>query len=218
MDRIGVHNALAADDSVVALLYAIPALVAIHAPEASLNGSDLRVAKLFALVIELCDKARAALGSNIAPVEEAVDIDLFNAALLCHIEYRKDVRQVAVNAAGGHQTHDVQSLAVCLGVLHGLDVGSILEELAVLDLLRHLRQDLEHYTTGTHIGVADLGVAHLTGGQTDIKPGCGKRGIRIRRKQLVKVRLLRLCDGVAGSRSCEAVAVKNYKNCFFRHL
>ena len=218
MDRIGVHNALAADDGVVALLYAVPALVAIHAPEAPLNGGDLRVAELPALVIELCDKARAALGSNVAPVEEAVDIDLFNAALLCHIEYRKDVRQVAVNAAGGHQTHDVQSLAVCLGVLHGLDVGSVLEELAVLDLLRHLRQDLEHYAAGAHIGVADLGVAHLPGGQTDVKSGSGERGVGIRRKQLVKVRLLRLCNGVAGSRSCETVAVKNYKNCFFRHL
>ena len=100
MDGIVISDAFAANDGVIALLYAIPALVTIHAPEASLKSGDLGVAELIALFLKLLDKARAALGRDVASVEEAMDIDLLNAALLSHIERRKDVVQVAVHAAG----------------------------------------------------------------------------------------------------------------------
>ena len=192
-----ISNTLAADDGVIALLHAVPALVTIHAPEASLKSGYLGVAKLIALLLKLLDKARAALGRDVASVEEAVDIDLLNAALLCHIERRKDVVQVAVHAAGGEKPHNMQRVAAVLGVVHGLDIHGVFEELAVLDLLTYLGQDLEHDAAGADIRVSDLGVTHLTLGQTYGKTAGLKAGAGVGAEELIQIRLACGRDGVA---------------------
>ena len=125
--------------------------------------------------------------------------------------------QVAVDAAGGQQTHNVQGLAVCLGVLHGLDIDGVFKEFAVCDLLAHLGQDLEHHTACADIGVAHLGVAHLPLGQTHVQPGGGQGGAGVLGKEPVKIGLFGLGYGVAGRGSRQTVAVQNDKNSFFAH-
>ena len=217
VDGIVISDAFAANDGVIALLYAIPALVTIHAPEASLKSGDLGVAELIALFLKLLDKARAALGRDVASVEEAMDIDLLNAALLSHIERRKDVVQVAVHAAGGEKPHDVQRVAAVLGIVHSLDIHGVLEELAVLDLLAYLGQDLEHDAARADVRVSDLGVAHLSLRQADLKAACLELGVGILAEQFIQIRLFGGGNGVARSGRSDAVAVKDYKNCFFAH-
>ena len=100
VDRIVVLIAFTADDAVIALLYAVPALVTVHTPETALDGGDFSSAELFALFVQLCHKTGAARGSDVTPVEEAVNICLLHAALLGHIQHTEDVLQVAVYAAG----------------------------------------------------------------------------------------------------------------------
>ena len=210
-------HALAADDGVVALLHAVPALVAVHAPEAALDGGDPRVAEGIALLLQLTDEARAAGGRHVASVEEAVDEDLLHAALLGHVEDAEDVDEVAVHAAVGHEAHDVQGLAVCLRVLHGLDVDLVLEELAVLDLAGHLGQDLEDDAARADVGVTDLGVAHLPGRQADVQPGGLQRRMGPAVKEPVQIRGVGDVDGVALGGSRQAEAVHDDKNCLFAH-
>ena len=154
-------------------------------------------------------------GRDVAPVEEAVDIHTLKTALLCHVEDGKDMLDMAVDAAGGQKPHDVQRLAVCLGIVHCLDIRLVLEELAVFDLLAHLGQDLEHDAPRADVRVSDLGVAHLPGGQTHVQPGGLKRGVGIFGEETVKVRGVRLVDGVALGWRSDAVAVKDDENSFF---
>ena len=125
--------------------------------------------------------------------------------------------QVAVHAAGGEKPHNMQRVAAVLGVVHGLDIHGVFEELAVFDLLTYLGQDLEHDAAGADIRMTDLGVTHLTLGQTYGKAACLKLGIGILAEQLIQIRLFGGGDGVARSCRSDAVAVKDYKNCFFAH-
>ena len=125
---------------------------------------------------------------------------------------------VAVDAAVGHEAHDVQRFAVLLCVLHGLDVDRVLEELAVLDLLGHLGQDLEHDAARAHVGVADLGVAHLPLGQTHVKPGSLERGVGVLGEEAVEIRRFGDIDGVAARGGGETVAVHDDQDCFFAHI
>ena len=206
------------DDGVVALLHAVPALVAVHAPEAALDGGDLRVAEGIALFLELLDKARAAGGGHVAPVEEAVDIDLLNAVLLGHIEHGENMGQVAVDAAVGQEAHDVQGMAAGLGIFNGLEVDGVLEELAVLDLLGHLGQDLEHDAARAHVGVADLGVAHLPLGQAHVEAGGLEAGVGIFGKEFIEIGGVGNIDGVAAGGRRQSVAVHDNQDCFFAHV
>ena len=217
VNGVGIQHAFAADDGVIAGLDAVPALVAVHAPEAALQGGDLRVAEAVALVLQLLDEARTALRGDVASVEEAVDVDLFQAARLGHVEDAEDVLDVAVHAAAGEQAHDVQGLAVCFGVFHGLDIDLVFKELSGFDLLAHLGQDLEHDAAGTDVGVADLGVAHLALRQADVKAGGLQLGVGIFGKELVQVGLLRLRDRIARGGRGDTEAVQDHENCFFVH-
>ena len=146
-----------------------------------------------------------------------MDEDLLHAALLRHIEDAEDVDKVAVHAAVGHEAHDVQGLAVCLRVLHGLDVDLVPEELAVLDLAGHLGQDLEDNAARADVGVTDLGVAHLALGQADVQPGGLQRRMGPAVKEPVQIRGVGDVDGVALGGSRQAEAVHDDKNCLFAH-
>ncbi len=209
VNRVRVHNTLTADDGVVALLHALPALVSIHTVETSLYGGDFGVAKLSALVLKLFYKARAALGGHIAPVKEAVEIHLLHSPVFGHIQYSEDVAQVAVDTAGGKKPHDVELFAVELCVLHGLDIHGVFEKPAVFYLLAHLGQDLEHHAPRADIGVPHLGIAHLTLRQAHVKPGGRQPCAGVGGKKRVEIGGLCLRNGVAGRGRSKAVAVKN---------
>ncbi len=217
VDGVGIGNTLAADDGVIALLDAVPALVTVHAPEAALDRGDARVAERFTLFLKLRDKAGAALGRDVAAVEEAVDENLFHAACLCHVEHRKDVLEVTVHTAGGEKSHHMQRFSICLGILDRLDVDRVFKELAGTDLLGDLRQDLEDDAARADVGVADLGIAHLSLGQTDVQTGGKKLGAGIVREELIEIGGFGLGDRVARGGRRDAEAVHDDKSCFFAH-
>ena len=78
---------------------------------------------------------------------------------------------VAVDAAGAHQTHQVDGLARVDGGLHVFDEDGVLEHLAVADGLGDEGQLLVDDAASAHVGMAHLRVAHLTVGQTDCHAG-----------------------------------------------
>ena len=127
VDGVGILHALAADHSVVARLNAVPAFVTIHAVEASLQRCNLARTELSAIVTQLADIARAARGRNVASVEEAVQVDTLDAAVMRHLHHGKDVPDVAVYAAVGQQTEDVQCLTIC-GVIECRAIDGVFKE------------------------------------------------------------------------------------------
>ena len=209
---VGVHCALAADNGVVACLDSVPALVAIHAVKSALDGRDLRVAEGDALVVELCYILDGTSRRNVASVEEAVDIDLFKAAPFSHVEDRKYVIYMAVYAAVGQKAEDMQRLAGGFGIVHCLDVGRVFKKAAVCYGVVYARQILKHDAACADIRVADLAVAHLPLGQTDVKPGGGQLRICIFGKYAVKVRLFGNAYGVAAALVRYAEAVHDNEN------
>ena len=78
-------------------------------------------------------------------------------------------------------------------------------------------QVLPHDAAGPHVGVSDLGIAHLSVGQADGSSG----GLQLRaghfRKQAVQVRGAGGCDGVARSCRSQAEAVHDAKHDRFVH-
>ena len=138
--------------------------------------------------------------------------------LLCHVEHGEDVGQVAVDAAVGHEAHDMQGVAAGLGVLDGLEVHGVLEELAVFDLLGHLGQDLEHDAARAHVGVADLGVAHLALGQAHVKAGGLEDGVGIFGKKFIEIGGVGNIDGVAAGGRRQSIAVHDNQDCFLAHV
>ena len=94
-----------------------------------------------------------------------------------------------------------------LAVVHGLDIGLVLKEAAVLDGPADAGQVLEHHPAGADVGVAHLGVAHLPLGQTHVQPGGGQPAAGVLGKNLVQVRLVGGGDGVAGLVLPQAKAV-----------
>ena len=72
MDRIGILIAFPAYDAIIAAFYTIPAFITIHTPETALNRSDPGISDFFAFLVQLFDKAGAAGGRHITPVQEAV--------------------------------------------------------------------------------------------------------------------------------------------------
>ena len=63
--------------------------------------------------MQLADIARAARRRDVAPVEEAVQVDALDAAVMRHLHHGKDVPDVTVHTAVGQKAKDVQRLTVC---------------------------------------------------------------------------------------------------------
>ena len=143
VDGVGILHALAADHGIVARLDAVPALVTIHAVEASLQRCDLARSELGTIVTQLADIARAARGRNVASVKEAVQIDALDAAVMRHLHHGEDVLDVAVYAAVGQKAEDVQRLTVC-GVVECRAIDGVFKKRAVGNGVGDARQILKH--------------------------------------------------------------------------
>ena len=154
-------KALALGQSVVSDLHAVIVVISVHRVIASADHRDLTYADLLLLRLELRDKIAAAPGRSISSVEEAVDIYSVKSVLLAHLKNGVQVSNVAVNAAVGQKSVNVQ-----IGILHFTvvdrfeDLG-ILKEYSVLDLLGDPCKFLINDPAGAHIHVTDLGIAHL---------------------------------------------------------
>ena len=167
-DGIRVLDALAVDHRVVGALKTVPALVAVHGVVAAHDGRDLADAELGALFLRLGDEVRAGGGGDVAPVEEAVQVHALEALDAGHLQKRPDVLHGGVYAAVGEQSVEVQRRALFQTGVHRGVVGGIFKEGAVLNGAGDARQVLEDHAAAADVGVADLAVAHLTGGQAHV--------------------------------------------------
>ena len=133
-----------------------------------------------------------------------MDIHLRQPLVLGHLQKGEQVLDVGVYAAVGQQTVQMQAGALGKAVVHGLVVGLVPEEAAVLDGAADAGQILEH-----HAAAADVG--HLTGGQTHVQSAGGQGGVRVFLEQLIQHRRFGQRDGVIVRRRRQAEAVHNDK-------
>ena len=117
--------------------------------------------------------------------------------MFCHFQHAEPVVCVAVHTAGAHQTHQMDGLAGIDGSLHVLDQNRVLEHLTVLDGLGDQGQLLVHDAASAHVGVANLGVAHLAVGQADGHTGSVDGGHGVLFHQSIEVGFLCGDHGVA---------------------
>ena len=82
--------ALAFNEQVVCHLHAVPALVAVHCVVATDDRGNLS-GRLFAVVLQLFDKALTRAGVGVAAIHEAVEINLLEFVFLGDVAKSKDV-------------------------------------------------------------------------------------------------------------------------------
>ena len=197
LGSVGSVAALTVDECSVSLLLAVPVVVAVHGVVTAGDAGDLADAQLIQLGLQVGKEALAGVGVGVAAIGDAVEVDFLCPHLLCHFQHTEPVVSVAVDAAGTHQTHQVDRLAGVDGSLHVLDEDGVLEHLTVADGLGDEGQLLVDDAAGAHIGVTHLRVAHLAVGQAHSHAGSVDGGHRIFCHQRVKERLLGCNHGVA---------------------
>ena len=204
--RCVVCSADAVDDRVVGELGPLPALVAVHRVVAARRPTRSRpVPALSSTACELRQVADAAGRRGVAAVG---DRRARRRAARCvraasSIE-RVQVLLVAVHAAVRDQADEVQRVLPPAQRSIAAASAGLLEELAVADALVDAREVLVDDPAGAHVHVADLGVAHLAGGQADRFAGGDQLRVRIPLHQRVVDRRARQRDGVvlASRRGC----------------
>ena len=148
-----------------------------------------------------------------------MDKALLHVPALCHFDKSKKMRDMAVHAAVGQKSEDVDGMPGFRRLVHSGGIGGIFEKAAVLDRLRDARQDLIYDAASADIRVTDLGVADLPGWQTHILGAGLKLRMGTGRFQAVKIRSFRLGDGIPRTRLGDAAAVHDAEyDGFFRHL
>ena len=136
-----------------------------------------------------------------------MDINALYAALFCHVDEPEKVLDVAVNAAVGQKSHKVQSRVLVNAVFHRVEQDFILEKVAVLDRLAYLYEHLINDPARADVRMADLAVAHLPVGKTDVKPRGAERAERTLGEELAQIGRFRRLDGVAFDLVTDAEAV-----------
>ena len=189
--------ALAERDRLVCLLYAVPAVVAVHCVVAAGYGRDAADLDGVDLGLQAVDILDAGLRRRVAAVHEAVEAYLAQTVAARELEQREHMVNVGVNAAVGQEAEDVQGGIEPLALVDGAHQSRVLEEIAVLNRLGDAGQLLIYDAACTDIGVTDLGVAHLAVRQTDVHTGCADIGQRIFREDPVEIRLVCGLDRIA---------------------
>ena len=178
------------------MLHAIPAVVTVHGEVTADHGGETTLAQTGEQGVEQLDGGLGGARRYVTAIQEGVEVDLLGATLGGHLDHAHDVLFVAVYATRGHQTHDVNGLALGHGSVDSLGQLDVLEEVAVLDVLGDAGQLLIDDATGTDVGVAHFGVAHLAVRQTHVQAGAGDQGAGVVTGQAVQVRGLGGSDGV----------------------
>ena len=189
--------AFAECDSVVRLLYAIPAVITIHCVVTAGYGCDAADLDSVDLGLQAVDILDTGLRRRVAAVHEAVEANLAQTIAACQLEQRKHVVNVGMHTAVRQQTENVQSGIEPLALVDRAHQSRILEEIAVLDGLGDAGQLLIYNAACTDVGVANLGVAHLAVRQTNVQTGCTDIGERVLCENLIEIRLFSSLDGVA---------------------
>ena len=175
-------------------------------------------AYLVALFGELGDESLAALGVGVAAVHEAVyEGALGHAVFAGDVNEFEEVVERRVNAAVGGEAHEVDALAVFLGIGIGANDFGILENGTVGAGAVDFHQVLVDDAASTDIEVAHLRVAHLSVGQTDIFARSQQLRVRIRGVEVVHKGSRSLEDDVTLAVCANAPTIKNHQESFLCH-
>ena len=122
--------------------------------------------------------------------------DVFQARARRQFDHRRKLGFMAVHAARRHQPQHVQLRAIGERGVDRLLQDRIFEKFAAFDVRFDARVVLVNHASRADVQVADLGVAHLRGGQADPLFGGVYGGVGIRIPEEIPVRLARLADRV----------------------
>lgn len=177
--------ALTEDDGIPADLNAVPAFVAIHGIETANNGSNLGTVGGNG-ILQLLEESCATLGIGVATIGDGMNHDVFHTGFRSNLYNADEVVNVGVHATVGNKPEQVKTRTDCLGERFRDD--GVLGQGTIIDGVGNAAEVLKNNATGTQVEVADLGVAHLTIGQTYILPGSPQHGVRASGEQFVSVR------------------------------
>ena len=166
------------NELVVRFLNAFPSLVAIHGVVASGDGGN-HAGTLGAVLLELGDKALAALRVSVTAVHEAVDEDFVQLILVGDVAESEEVLQRAVHAAVAGEAHEVYATARLLSAGESSDHLGVLHDGAVGDGAIDFHEVLIDHASGANVQVAHLTVAHLSVGQSDVLSAGHKLGVGV---------------------------------------
>src|SRR4030095_2419930 len=107
-----------------------------------------------------------------------MDVPLSRAATRGELDEGADMRLVAVDATGRQQAEYVQRCAGSLAEIDRALQHAVSREFPGFDRMIDPRQVLIHDPAGADAHMADLGVAHLAVGQTDVAPRAGDQRMR----------------------------------------
>ena len=116
--------------------------------------------------LEVAHEPEGGAGGRVAAVQQRVNPHGRHALARRQLHERDEVAVVGMNATGADEPHGVQAPGLLRPLARRDERGSRVER-AVSDGGVDARQVLEHRATGAQVEVADLGVAHLPGGQAD---------------------------------------------------
>ena len=145
-----------------------------------------------------------------------MNINVLKTVLLAHLDKSIKMCIVAVNAAVGEQTPDMEVGVVLLAVLDSAEELFVLKEDAVLDILCDESEVLVDDTAGTDVHVTYLGVTHLSVRKSYSKSGSISELIRALCHQLIHNGCVSHLDGVTLFLLRDAVAVEDHH--YYRFL
>ena len=129
---------------------------------------------------------------------------------------RGDLMLVRMHPARRDQPHDMRRAAALLELADKILQCGQARDLLLGQRLIDAGQVLQDHTTGADVGVADLGIAHLPVGQTDIMLAGLELGVRPAAHQLVPDRRFGPVDRVVGAVWPLAPAIEDAQHERFR--
>ena len=198
------REAVAVDERVVGELDAVPARVAVHGVVAAADGGDSARSRSPSMCSSISARySGRAPRRRVAAVEEGVHDEVGHALAARQVDARLEVAEVGVHAAVRDETHEVERgcPSPALWRRPACRTG-FSKKRAVVDRLADARQVLVDDAAGADVEVADLGVAHLPGGQADGRARRVERAVRVGRPEPVEDRRVGERHGVARSAGC----------------
>jgi hypothetical protein len=112
----------------------LPSFITIHSIVPPNDGNNF-AGDLLLLdeLVKVLEVSFSRLGRRIPTVPEEVDVDLLQTDFFRSFEERIKMRDMRVNSAVANETEEVQTAAILLGLLEGVEDGIDLVELALLD-------------------------------------------------------------------------------------
>lgn len=126
---------------------------------------------------------------GIAPVQESVQINFFQAIAGGHFQHGKDMIFVAVHASRREQSHNVQCASALPGQFNRFAQRGVGIKAAILNIHIDPAQILIHHAPGADVEMPHFRVAHLMGRQANKFFGSFKQCVRIIVPKLVPVGL-----------------------------